>query len=118
MSVSLRSEFILKILCLWCKKFAFIQPDGVSITLQREDLGNELFNIYARKFGFEKKKKKKKYYAKLKTSFLDFSTWENFYHNSIQNQVRIPTFFDMQLKISPTLKLLLFTLQLFKSFAQ
>ena len=64
----MRSEFILKILCLWCKKFAFIQPDGVSITLQREDLGNELLNIYACHFGFAKKKKKK-YYAKLKTSF-------------------------------------------------
>ena len=55
----MRSEFILKILRLWCKKFAFIQPDGVSITLQREDLGNELLNIYARHFGFAKKKKKK-----------------------------------------------------------
>ena len=55
----MRSEFILKILCLRCKKFAFIQPDGVSITLQREDLGNELLNIYARHFGFAKKKKKK-----------------------------------------------------------
>ena len=55
----MRSEFILKILCLWCKKFAFIQPDGVSITLQREDLGNELLNIYACHFGFAKKKKKK-----------------------------------------------------------
>ena len=69
MSVSLRSEFILKILCLWCKKFAFIQPDGVSITLQREDLGNELLKIYMHVTLGLQKKKKKEYYAKLKTSF-------------------------------------------------
>ena len=65
----MRSEFILKILCLWCKKFAFIQPDGVSITLQREDLGNELLNIYARHFGFAKKKKKKKILRKTENIF-------------------------------------------------
>ena len=65
----MRSEFILKILCLRCKKFAFIQPDGVSITLQREDLGNELLNIYARHFGFAKKKKKKKILRKTENIF-------------------------------------------------
>ena len=42
----LHSVLLLMILCLWYKEYVFIQPNGISTTLQRENHGNEWLKIH------------------------------------------------------------------------
>ena len=82
------------------KKFAFIQPDGISITQQREDLKNELLNIYIYTSLWVCKKQVFTQHT-TENIFFQASQLGRIAHSEILIIIvfRIPTFWEMQLKI-------------------